>query len=78
MRVVVRYINLAIVETLRTVSARTEKRFRTYDDLVDCGQLKLVIRGSEKSQVTVGNVWAFVQLIFCLRWSTNQLYKNQT
>ena len=33
-RTIVRYINLAIIETLRTVSLRTAKRFRTYDELV--------------------------------------------
>lgn len=39
-RVIVRYVNLAIIETLRTVSARTAKRFRTYSDLVACGELE--------------------------------------
>ena len=38
-RAIVRYINLAIIETLRTVSLRTAKRFRTYDDLVACSEL---------------------------------------
>ena len=35
-RAIVRYINLAIIETLRNVSLRTAKRFPTYDDLVAC------------------------------------------
>ena len=37
-RAIVRYINLAIIETLRTVSLRTAKRFRTYEDLVTCSE----------------------------------------
>ena len=41
-RAIVRYINLAIIETLRTVSLRTAKRFRTYDDLVACSEFKFM------------------------------------
>ena len=40
-RAIVRYINLAIVETLRTVSVRTAKRFRTYEELVACSESTL-------------------------------------
>ena len=40
-RVVARYINLAIIETLRFVSLKTANRFRTYDDLVASGMLIL-------------------------------------
>ena len=44
MRVVVRYVNLAIIETLRAVSPRISKRFKTHDDLVNCGEMKLMKR----------------------------------
>ena len=40
-RVVARYINLAIIETLRFVSLKTANRFKTYDDLVASGMLIL-------------------------------------
>ena len=39
-RAIVRYINLAIIETLRNVSLRTAKRFPTYDDLVACREFR--------------------------------------
>ena len=42
MRVVVRYVNLAIIQTLRAVSPRIAKRFKTHDDLVNCGEMKLL------------------------------------
>ena len=42
-RAITRYINLAIIETLRTVSLRTAKRFRTYEDLVECSEFSLLI-----------------------------------
>ena len=42
-RAITRYINLAIIETLRTVSLRTAKRFRTYEDLVECSEFSLMI-----------------------------------
>ena len=31
-------------------------------------------RGAKRNKV--GNIWVFVQLIFCPGWPTNQLYKN--
>ena len=34
----------------------------------------LYARGAKRNKL--GNVYVFVQLIFCLHWSTNQLYKN--
>ena len=40
-RAIVRYINLAIIETLRNVSLRTAKRFPTYDHLVACSEFRL-------------------------------------
>ena len=41
-RAIVRYINLGIIETLRSVSMRTAKMFRTYKDLVACSELNLL------------------------------------
>ena len=41
-RAIVRYINLAIIETLRNVSLRTAKRFPTYDHLVACSEFRLI------------------------------------
>ena len=41
-RAIVRYINLGIIETLRSVSMRTAKMFRTYEDLVACSELNLL------------------------------------
>ena len=38
-RAIARYINLAIIETLRSVSLRTAKMFQTYEDLVKCSEL---------------------------------------
>jgi hypothetical protein len=38
-RTVTRYMNLAIVETLRSVSLRAAMRFPTHSDLVKCGEL---------------------------------------
>ena len=38
-RTIVRYINLSIIETLRSVSLRTAKTFQTYEDLVACSEL---------------------------------------
>ena len=43
-RAIARYINLAIIETLRTVSLRTAKRFRTYEDLVACSEFNFIPR----------------------------------
>ena len=43
-RAIARYINLAIIETLRTVSLRTAKRFRTYEDLVACSEFNFMPR----------------------------------
>ena len=37
-RTVARYMNLAIVETLRSVSIKAAKRFPTHNDLVRCGE----------------------------------------
>merc|ERR1711884_345776 len=34
-RTISRYVNLAIIETLRSVSLRTAKMFPTYEDLVE-------------------------------------------
>ena len=42
-RAIIRYINLGIIETLRTVSLRTAKRFRTYEDLVECSEFSLMM-----------------------------------
>ena len=47
-RAIARYINLAIIETLRTVSLRTAKRFRTYEDLVACSEFNLMSDGTKK------------------------------
>jgi hypothetical protein len=37
-RTVARYMNLTIIETLRSVSLRAAKRFPSYNDLVKCGK----------------------------------------
>ena len=40
-RTISRYVNLAIIETLRSVSLRTAKMFPTYEDLVESSELTL-------------------------------------
>ena len=40
-RTISRYVNLAIIETLRSVSLRTAKMFQTYEDLVQSSELTL-------------------------------------
>ena len=40
-RTISRYVNLAIIETLRSVSLRTAKIFQTYEDLVQSSELTL-------------------------------------
>ena len=40
-RTITRYVNLAIIETLRSVSLRTAKMFQTYEDLVESSELTL-------------------------------------
>jgi hypothetical protein len=42
-RTAARYMNLAIVETLRSVSLKAAKRFPTHGDLVKCGELKYIV-----------------------------------
>ena len=57
-RAIVRYINLAIIETLRNVSLRTAKRFPTYDDLVACREFSL----------TLNLIMTFLEVFTQQRW----------
>ena len=46
-RAIVRYVNLGIIETLRSVSLKTAKMFQTYEDFVACSELNLCFLKSD-------------------------------